>query len=376
MARPDSDRLTSWLGRLTEIERRWVQSRMGARHRSGGEELLERVRRELLVEMVRLRRLSRPDAAARRTAARWLAGIDEAGRGPLAGPVVAAAVVLPRRYRLPGLDDSKRVPARRRGELFDQLLRDCPAHGVGIASVQDIEAQGIVQATFLAMRRALGQVQPSPDFLLVDGFALPGVDVRQLALPGGDRRSLSIAAASILAKVTRDRLMVGLDGLYPRYGFARHKGYGTPAHLEAIRELGPCPAHRPSFLTGLGRPPRSNSRSKRGREGEEAAARHLEAAGWELLGGSFRTRRGEVDLVARDGDCLVFVEVRTWGSEAFGPAVASVDRRKQGRLRSTAGVFLARHPRWADLDVRFDVVLVAPGPSGQLLVHRHLRAAF
>ena len=349
---------------------------MGARRRSGGEELRGRLRRELLVELVRLRRLSRPDAAARRAAARWPAGVDEAGRGPLAGPVVAAAVVLARRYRLPGLDDSKRVPERRRWELYERLIRDCLAHGVGTASVEEIETRGIVQATFLAMRRALDEVKPPPDFLLVDGFALPGVDARQLALPGGDRRSISIAAASILAKVTRDRLMVELDGVYPGYGFARHKGYGTPAHLEAIRELGPCPAHRPSFLSGLGPPPRPSSRSRRGREGEEVAARHLQAAGWELLGESFRTRGGEVDLVARDGNCLVFVEVRNWGSAAFGPAVASIDRFKQGRLRSTAEIFLARHPKWADLDVRFDVVLVTPGVSGRLLVHRHLRAAF
>ncbi len=105
-------------------------------------------------------------------------------------------------------------------------------------------------------------------------------------------------------------------------------------------------------------------------------ARYLEAAGWELLAGNFRTRRGEIDLVARDGDCLVFVEVRTWGSEAFGPALSSVDRSKQRRLRSTAEVFLARNPRWAGGDVRFDVVVVAPEPSGQLLVERHLYAAF
>jgi ribonuclease HII len=328
------------------------------------------------MEMVRLRRLSRPDAAARRAVARRPAGVDEAGRGPLAGPVAAAAVVLPSRYRLPGLDDSKRVPERRRGELFDRLIRDCLAYGVGTASVEEIEARGIVPATFLAMRRALEQVQPPPDFLLVDGFALPGVDARQLALPGGDRRSISIAAASILAKVTRDRLMVELDGVYPGYGFARHKGYGTPAHLEAIRELGPCPAHRPSFLKGANPPSSSSGRSRRGREGEAAAAGHLQAAGWELLGAGFRTRRGEIDLVARDGDCLVFVEVRTWGSEAFGPAVASVDRSKQQRLRATAEAFLARHPKYGDLDVRFDVLLVRPGPTGQLLVQHHLRAAF
>ena len=349
---------------------------MGARRQADDGEMLQRVRRDLLVELVRLRRLSRPDAAARRAGARWLAGIDEAGRGPLAGPVVAAAVVLPRRYLLPGLDDSKRVPERRRGELFDRLLCDCLAHGVGTASVEDIEAQGIVKAAFLAMRRAVGQVQPPPDFLLVDGLVLPGAESDQLALPGGDRRSISIAAASILAKVSRDRLMVELDAAYPGYGFARHKGYGTPAHLQAIRERGPCPAHRLSFLTRRAGPPRPSSQRRRGCEGEDVAARHLEAAGWELLGGNFRARGGEVDLVARDGDCLVFVEVRTWGSEAFGPAVASVDRSKQRRLRSTAEAFLARNPKWADLDVRFDVVLVMPGPVGQLLIHRHLRAAF
>ena len=184
-----------------------------------------------------------------------IAGVDEAGRGPLAGPVVAAAVLFERNFleaeadrSLAGLDDSKKLPAARR-EFFHALLAACPHAQIGVASasVEEIDALNILRATHLAMARALAQLAPRPDLALVDGLPVQGLPVPHRAIVGGDAASLSIAAASVMAKVTRDRLMVQLAADYPDYGFERHKGYGTREHLDALRRHGPCPAHRKSF---------------------------------------------------------------------------------------------------------------------------------
>ncbi len=184
-----------------------------------------------------------------------MAGVDEAGRGPLAGPVVAAAVVFDRSYleketgeTLAGLDDSKKLSARRRAGFFD-LLTSSSEVQVGIACVDEatIDALNILHATHLAMRKALADLERPADHALVDGRPVAGLPCGSTAVVGGDGRSLSIAAASVVAKVTRDRLMLDLDAQYPEYGFARHKGYGTREHLEALRRLGPAPCHRRSF---------------------------------------------------------------------------------------------------------------------------------
>lgn len=186
---------------------------------------------------------------------RCVGGVDEAGRGPLAGPVVAAAVLFERKFleaeanrSLAGLDDSKKLPALRR-EFFHALLSTCPHVQIGIAaaSVEEIDALNILKATHLAMARALAQLVPLPDLALVDGLPVQGLPVPHRAIVGGDASSLSIAAASVMAKVTRDRLMAELAAQFPAYGFERHKGYGTKAHLDALRRHGPCPAHRRSF---------------------------------------------------------------------------------------------------------------------------------
>lgn len=189
------------------------------------------------------------------TGCRRIAGVDEAGRGPLAGPVIAAVVVFPPgmiRDGLPpglaGLNDSKRVSPARREALF-AFLEAHPEilHSVAESSPEEIDRLNILRATHLAMSRALDQLRPPPDHALVDGRPVPTLSVPQTAVVGGDGRSFSIAAASILAKVTRDRIMCRLDAQYPGYGFAQHKGYPTPAHLGALRRLGPCPVHRRSF---------------------------------------------------------------------------------------------------------------------------------
>jgi len=177
-----------------------------------------------------------------------VAGIDEAGRGPLAGPVIAAAVILPLDFALVGLDDSKKLTAKKR-ESFHATLTTCTEihWAVGAASVEEIDTLNILRATHLAMARAVEALPAKPDHALVDGLPVRGLPVDHTALVSGDTLSVTIAAASIIAKVTRDRLMVELDAQYPQYGFARHKGYGVREHLAALRHHGPCPVHRRSF---------------------------------------------------------------------------------------------------------------------------------
>jgi len=176
-----------------------------------------------------------------------IAGVDEAGRGPLAGPVVAAAVMLPAGCRLPGLADSKRLTARQRERLFGMIQRKALCLGIGMAEADTVDRINVLRATHLAMQEAISQLAPPPEVLLVDGRGLPDAPAPQRAVVGGDRLCGSIAAASIVAKVTRDRLMVEIDARHPGYGFARHKGYGTREHLCRLRELGPCPVHRVTF---------------------------------------------------------------------------------------------------------------------------------
>lgn len=178
-------------------------------------------------------------------------GIDEAGRGPLAGPVYAAAVILPDGLEIPGLNDSKKLTEKKREALFDEICEKAVAYGIGCASEQEIDEINILQATYLAMRRAVEQLPVAADYALVDGNRMP-----PLAIPGetvvkGDAKSASIAAASILAKVSRDRVMLLMDPVYPKYQFAKHKGYGTKVHREALLTYGPCPIHRKTFLTKI-----------------------------------------------------------------------------------------------------------------------------
>lgn len=175
-------------------------------------------------------------------------GVDEAGRGPLAGPVCAAAVILPRGLTIEGLNDSKKLTPRRREALFDVIESSAEAYGIAFASVEEIEALNILGATYLAINRAIAALGMDVDLALIDGNRSEGITYPCRTVVKGDARCASIAAASVLAKVTRDRYMCELDREYPGYGFARHMGYGTAAHYAAIRELGPCPAHRPSFL--------------------------------------------------------------------------------------------------------------------------------
>lgn len=176
-----------------------------------------------------------------------VAGIDEAGRGALAGPVVAAAVVFPRGTKLGGIDDSKKLTPERRDELFDLIMENSLAVGIGSGDNLLIDSINILQATLSAMKEAVLAIKQRPDYLLIDGISKIPLEIHQRTIKKGDSASISIAAASIIAKVTRDRLMMDFDRTYPGYGFAEHKGYGCAAHMAAIARIGPCAIHRKTF---------------------------------------------------------------------------------------------------------------------------------
>lgn len=180
-----------------------------------------------------------------------ICGVDEAGRGPLAGPVCAAAVILPKGLVIPGLNDSKKLSDKRRRELFPIIQQEAESFGIAFASQEEIDEINILQATFLAMRRAMEQLNPQPEFALIDGNRETDFGVPCKTVIKGDSLSANIAAASVLAKVTRDNWMMEAAEKYPGYGFEIHKGYGTKAHYAALEKLGPCPIHRRSFLKKL-----------------------------------------------------------------------------------------------------------------------------
>lgn len=177
-----------------------------------------------------------------------ICGIDEAGRGPLAGPVVAGAVILPKDCTIRYLNDSKQLSEKMREQLYNEIMEKAVAVAVGMASPARIDEINILQATYEAMREAIGRLRVRPDLLLNDAVRIPEVNIEQVPIVKGDAKSLSIAAASVIAKVTRDRLMKDYDKLMPEYGFAAHKGYGSAAHIQALRQYGPSPIHRASFI--------------------------------------------------------------------------------------------------------------------------------
>lgn len=178
----------------------------------------------------------------------YICGIDEVGRGPLAGPVVACAVILPKDVEILYVNDSKKLSEKKREALYDEIMEKAVAVGIGMESPEVIDEINILQATYKAMRKAINNLSVKPDILLNDAVTIPEVDIKQVPIIKGDAKSISIAAASIVAKVTRDRMMVEYDSEYPGYGFASNKGYGSPAHIEALKKMGKTPIHRNSFI--------------------------------------------------------------------------------------------------------------------------------
>lgn len=278
-----------------------------------------------------------------------IAGVDEVGRGPLAGPVVAAAVILDPRAGhewYEDLDDSKVVPARKRQQLAKLINAHASAVNVAFVESQDIDAFGIVPATKTAMARAIAGLKVRPDHVLIDAVPLPEISIPFQALTKGDSLCRSIAAASIVAKVARDRRMRQEHRNHPAYGFSRHKGYASPEHLKKLKELGPCSIHRRSFapIRDLLQPPTplSASARSRGRAAEAAAAVFLESRGYRVLERGFTCRWGEIDLIAQHGETIAFVEVKSRRNSSMGTPFESITRKKQRSLILSAQEFIQR----------------------------------
>ena len=288
----------------------------------------------------------------------YIAGIDEAGRGPLAGPVVAAAVILPHGIELPEVNDSKKISEKKRERLYDEINDAALAVGVGVVHEEEIDKKNILQATYKAMRQSIGQLTLKPDILLVDGNKADIRHYEQKSIIDGDQKSLSIAAASIIAKVTRDRIMRQYDIVFPEYGFAKHKGYGTKQHIEAITMRKAAPIHRQSFNPVLHHLPTFAYLKRNrlvGRLGEQLAACQFIRKGYEILETNYNIPTvGEIDIISRNESMLVFTEVQTQ-TEGHGwvePRL-QIDENEGGRIMNAVQHYMKTHE--LDCDIRFDI---------------------
>ena len=373
--------------------------------RAGVREIAARARRlhrAERAERARVGRLLKIERTLQKKGIVHIAGVDEAGRGPIAGPVVAAAVLFPADAAILGLDDSKALKPEERSSLFNEIHQKATCIGVGQCDAAEIDQLNIHNATLTAMRQAILALQPQPERILVDGNHLPKSGLYEMALVKGDSRSHAIAAASIIAKVTRDRQMVALDSAHPGYGLAHHKGYASPDHLAAVKRLGPSPVHRRSFhLNGFhtpaylhlrGRidrtirpedlpsiahdlrqaraslPPRAfrelqahlalreTQLNRTGPVGERIAEDALLQEGYLILDRNVRLSGGEIDLIAQTGDVLAFIEVKSDGPHGIGSPERRVTEQKQRQIARLAEAYLHRHA--TTLAPRFDVVSV------------------
>lgn len=307
-----------------------------------------------------------------------VAGIDEAGRGPLAGPVVSAAVVFdPDALPIDGIDDSKKLTAKKRELLYDKIISEAKAVGIGIVEASEIDRIGILPATYKSMRMAVGRLRLKVDHLLIDGRPLPDKIYPQTAVIKGDSKCYSIAAASIVAKVYRDRLMGEYNTVFPGYGFSKHKGYGTKQHLAAIEKLQPCPIHRKTFkkvkehIVNL---EEVNNTRKLGKYGEDIAAYYLYKKGFKILERNFRIGSyGEIDIIAEKGSNLCFVEVKTQRHQVFGPPESWIDEHKMRQIGMIAEGYLSQNPE-IDKNCRFDAVVISIINNDTRI--RHIENAF
>lgn len=287
-----------------------------------------------------------------------VAGIDEVGRGPLAGPVVAAAVILPQECKIEGVNDSKKLSAKKREELYDVILEKAVAYGIGVVSNERIDEINILQATYEAMREALSQLKPRADYILADAVTIPRISTPQRGIVKGDAKSMSIGAASIIAKVYRDRMMQAYEEAYPGYGFAANKGYGSAEHIEGIRKLGLTPIHRRTFVTHF-LPQEGDTTTEKGNRGEALAARQMEKMGYEILERNFHALKAEIDIIARKENVILFTEVKYRQKEEMGSPMEAVDYRKRQNIIRAAKVYMAERCLIEEgYDFRFDVAEV------------------
>ena len=249
MSKESIKEIDSRLKMAEDAEREQLMKVYAPDDRAGVQKLLEKYRKQkekLLAEKERLAKMRQYEEKYADYA--FICGIDEVGRGPLAGPVVAGAVILPKECEILYINDSKKLSAAKRDELYDEIMDKAVAVGLGMASPARIDEINILQATYEAMRQAIAQLSPQPDLLLNDAVTIPKVTIPQVPIIKGDAKSISIGAASIIAKVTRDRMMVYYDSIYPEYGFASNKGYGSAEHIAALKKYGPTPIHRRTFI--------------------------------------------------------------------------------------------------------------------------------
>ena len=300
-------------------------------------------------------------------------GIDEAGRGPLAGPVYAAAVILPTGVEIDGLNDSKKLTEKKREVLFDVIREKAVAYSIASASVEEIDSLNILQATFLAMRRAVEGLAVRPELCLVDGNRNPDVGIHSRLVVKGDATSACIAAASILAKVSRDRYMLEMAKQYPQYEFEKHKGYGTALHCELIYQHGVSDIHRKSFM---GKILARKDQPDRGQIGEQAVVDELVKRDYEILARNYHSRYGEIDIIAKQGEHLVFTEVKARNPKAKGTPAEAVNASKRKKLIQTALIYIQENE--TELQPRFDIaeVFFTGSAEPQVKGIRYLADAF
>ena len=294
-----------------------------------------------------------------------VAGIDEVGRGPLAGPVVAAAVILPKECKIEGVNDSKKLSAKKREELYDIILEKAVSYGIGVVSNERIDEINILQATYEAMREALSQLKPKAEYILADAVTIPMVSTPQRGIVKGDAKSMSIGAASIVAKVYRDRMMEAYEEVYPGYGFASNKGYGAAEHIEGIRKQGITPIHRKTFVKNF-LPQDGDTAADKGHRGEVLAAKQMEKMGYEILERNFHALKGEIDIIAKKENVIVFTEVKYRKNEEMGTPAEAVNHWKQQHIIRAAKAYIAQKCLMEmGYDFRFDVaeVLTSEGKT-------------
>ena len=300
-----------------------------------------------------------------------IAGVDEAGRGPLAGPVVAAAVILPNSYNLEGLDDSKKVTPKKRSQLFVEIQHQATAIGVGVVAAADIDKTNILQATQQAMKMALGRLKPRPDQAVIDGYALPTQIIPNKGVIKGDQTVDVIKAASIIAKVTRDNMMEQYDIIFPVYGFKKHKGYGTREHMDKLRLNKACAIHRKSFKPVAAAMPTLSWLRKEGRIvqwGEQVAAVYLIEKGYEILTMNLCCDPyGEIDIIAEKDGIIIFVEVKTYSKKQLGTSAQNINQNKLKKLKAAINKYTV--DMQVENDISLDVICVYLQPLAPKFKH-------
>ena len=282
----------------------------------------------------------------------------------MAGPVVSAAVILPQDIELPGVKDSKKISEKKREVLYGNIQEKALSVGIGWSDVAEIDEKNILQATYQAMRQAVGNLSINPEILLVDGRKADIKHFKQESIIDGDAKSLSIAAASIIAKVTRDRMMRQFDIVFPEYGFAKHKGYGTKQHIEAIQKSKATPIHRKSFNPVSHHLPNMAYLQRNrllGKLGEQLAACKMIRIGHEMVEMNYNVPKvGELDIISKDSDMLVFTEVKTQtGGQGWGEPRWQITEKKRDRIMNAVQHYMDSHE--LDCDFRFDVAEVILG---------------